>query len=145
MIDNIKNKHIIDYLNDYIHMSDPRYAVLLKGEWGCGKTYFIQNLKKEWENSETEKEDEIILNPIYISLYGLTSVKAITDILKSTLNPLLYSKTAKTVRKIILGAIKLTTKIDFNNDDKEDVSLSYDLNSLDLQSEQMRKLKEIRY
>lgn len=72
------------------------------------------------------------MNPIYISLHRLTSVKAITDILHSTLNPLLYSKTAKTVRKIILGAVKLTTKIDFNNDDKEDISLSYDLNSLDL-------------
>lgn len=49
MTDNIKNKHIIDYLNDYIQMSAPRYAVLLKGKWGCGKTYFIQNLKKMGE------------------------------------------------------------------------------------------------
>lgn len=132
MTDAIKNKYIIDYLNDYVHMSDPRYAVLLKGKWGCGKTYFIQNLKKEWENTETEKDDEVILNPIYISLYGLSSVKSVTDILKSTLNPLLYSKTAQTVKKIVLGAIKLTTKIDFNNDNKEDIRLSYDLNSLDL-------------
>ena len=132
MTNTIKNKNIIDYLNDYVQMPEPRYAVLLKGKWGCGKTYFIQNLKKEWENSEKEKDDEIILNPIYISLYGLSTVKSITDILKSTLNPLLYSKTAQTVKKIVFGAIKLTTKIDFNNDDKEDITLSYDLNSLNL-------------
>lgn len=38
-----KNEHIIIYLNEYISMSDPQYAVLLKGKWGCGKT-FIPNV-----------------------------------------------------------------------------------------------------
>lgn len=141
MATSTKNKHIADYLNDFVLMPDPRYAVLLKGKWGCGKTYFIQSLKKGWENPGKDNDDEIVLNPIYISLYGLSSVKSVTDILKSTLNPLLYSKTAQTVKKIVLGAIKLTTKIDFNNDGKEDATLSYDLNSLDLLIGSNEKIK----
>lgn len=52
--------------------------------------------------------------------------------MRSTLTPFYILKTTKTVRKIILDDVKLTIRIDFNNDDKEDISLSYDLNSLDL-------------
>ena len=36
------NKEIIDILNDYLKIKKPGYAVLLKGPWGCGKTYFVK-------------------------------------------------------------------------------------------------------
>ena len=32
------NKHIVEFLENYIGLSNnPEYAVMLKGEWGCGK------------------------------------------------------------------------------------------------------------
>lgn len=34
--------------------SNPEYAILLTGAWGCGKNYFVQNLLKE-QNKETPK------------------------------------------------------------------------------------------
>ena len=37
------NEDILNCLNDYLKVSKPGYAVLLKGAWGCGKTYFVKN------------------------------------------------------------------------------------------------------
>lgn len=30
---------IENYLNEYIKQDNPQYAVMLKGKWGCGKTF----------------------------------------------------------------------------------------------------------
>ena len=35
------NEDIIRFLNRYKDDSDPQYAVLLDGKWGCGKTFLI--------------------------------------------------------------------------------------------------------
>lgn len=40
------NEDILNFLNDYMKVSKPGYAVLLKGSWGCGKTYFIKDWRK---------------------------------------------------------------------------------------------------
>ena len=37
------NEDILNCLNDYLKVNKPGYAVLLKGAWGCGKTYFVKN------------------------------------------------------------------------------------------------------
>lgn len=138
-----KNEHIITYLNEYISMSDPQYAVLLKGKWGCGKTFFIQNLINKWSKTKPDSDDELALKPIYISLYGISSTKVISDKIKTALNPFLYSKGAQTVKKILIGTLKLTTKInlDFNDDMKDDGFLSFDINSLNLLTEKNEKIK----
>lgn len=33
------NNQIFDFLNEYAKLPSPQYAVLLRGKWGCGKTY----------------------------------------------------------------------------------------------------------
>ena len=39
------NEHIENYCIDYIESEfNPQFAILIKGEWGCGKTYFINKL-----------------------------------------------------------------------------------------------------
>lgn len=138
-----KNKHVTTYLNDYIKMPNPRYAVLLKGQWGCGKTFFIKKLIETWNKGRKSKGDNIQLKPIYISLYGISSTKAITEKIKSILNPFLYSKGFKIGKEMLIGAVKLTTKIDFdiNRDGKDDGSLSFDINSLALLTEKNDKIK----
>ena len=55
------NKHIEKYLDHYLEIPHPDYAVMLKGEWGCGKTYFI----KKYINAHKKK------NFCYISLNGI--------------------------------------------------------------------------
>lgn len=50
------NEDILNFLNDYMKVSKPGYAVLLKGSWGCGKTYFI----KDWIKAlKTKKNDKL--------------------------------------------------------------------------------------
>ncbi|MFH1136639.1 MAG: P-loop NTPase fold protein, partial [Pseudomonadota bacterium] len=36
------NQHVIEFLKYYCSLSFPQYAILIKGEWGCGKTWFIK-------------------------------------------------------------------------------------------------------
>ena len=63
----LNNKEIIKILDEYVNNSKKQYAILIDGEWGCGKTYFIKN---EYIN----KED---VNKVYISLYGVKSKEEI--------------------------------------------------------------------
>ena len=43
-----ENTHIEDFMRDYIDGLRPyNYAVLLKGKWGQGKTYFITDFLKK--------------------------------------------------------------------------------------------------
>ena len=57
---NLDDSRIIEIFKDYIKDSRLHYAILLDGDWGSGKTYFMKNkfIKKN-------------KNIIYISLYGI--------------------------------------------------------------------------
>lgn len=37
------NENISQYLLKFLDNPDPQYAVMLKGKWGCGKSFFIKN------------------------------------------------------------------------------------------------------
>ena len=54
------------YLNDKLY----NYAVLIDGEWGCGKTYFVKN---------TLRRELIDQSIKYISLYGCKSIEEIKE------------------------------------------------------------------
>lgn len=46
-MDRIKEK-----INEYIEKENTQYAIMIDGEWGSGKTFFIKNeyIKKEEKN-----------------------------------------------------------------------------------------------
>ena len=46
------NKQIFDFLNEYAKLPSPQYAVLLRGKWGCGKTYFVKHWLAEFDKSD---------------------------------------------------------------------------------------------
>lgn len=128
------NQHIIEYLDYYVKINDPRFAVLLKGKWGCGKTFFIKELINKWNLQISDCKDKIILKPIYISLYGISSVIMISDKLRSELNPLLYSKEVKFIKNLLVGTLRLTKKINLSDggiQDDDDL-FSYDINPINL-------------
>lgn len=73
------NQAILSFLNDYLTMDKPGYAVFLKGNWGCGKTYFIREWMESLKEEKDEGEDIIAQNPVYVSLYGLSSASQIDE------------------------------------------------------------------
>lgn len=107
------NSHVETYLNYYCNLSPaPGFAILLKGKWGSGKTWFIKNhLTKLIENN---------YKFLYISLYGMVSFSEIEDAFFQQLHPVLSSKGMAIAGKIFKGFLKGTLKIDLNNDSKDD-------------------------
>jgi hypothetical protein len=113
---------------------DPRYAVLLKGKWGSGKSYFIKNWINDYK--EKEKDNLVVLEPIYVSLYGLKEIEQIKLAIDRVLHPILYSKGADYVKKFLklAGKVVLKTNLDFNDDNNEDLTFDTTLDSFSLLS-----------
>ncbi len=112
------NEHINKNIQHYINLDNPEYALLLSGEWGSGKTYFINNFIK---NNKIDKKF------IMISLFGLKSTESIDEQIFFNLHPILGSKYTKLLGNILKGAIKIGCSVDFNGDGKQDVNFSKDL------------------
>ena len=128
---NTTNDKIIEGIKKYIDDNFYDYAVMIDGEWGCGKTYFVKNeLMKEVEDHVKDKDDE---NPvkkiIYLSLYGMKSIDDISKqmVYEAYLNNL---DGAKSIAKagIKISKILLPTAFDIINNkfginiDKEKIS-----------------------
>lgn len=89
----LTEKEIKEELNDYIYNVNIKYATLLDGSWGSGKTYFIKNFLVELEK-KYEEDKKNFKKPIYVSLYGLKNVSEIKS--KITLS-LIKNKTFKQI------------------------------------------------
>ena len=84
------NKHIETYLDKYFATQESDYAVMLTGEWGCGKTFFIKNYIKAHEDK----------NFCYISLNG---IKHCNDVIPQILLALAPEKFNKKVCKCAIS------------------------------------------
>lgn len=79
----LTDKEIVDVLINYVDENIYNYAVMIDGEWGCGKTYFIKEcLCDELEKHENEKaQNQNEYRPkgiIYLSLYGVKSLEEVS-------------------------------------------------------------------
>lgn len=138
--DNIINPniHIQEYLENYLKLSNPEYAILLNGKWGSGKTYFIDTFISE------HKEANIKF--IKISLFGLKDTNSIDEEIFQNLHPLLGSKYTKITGNILKSALKLGVNLDWNQDDRKDGTANIDLkefNLLDFFSDKKKTKQEI--
>ncbi|WAT10169.1 P-loop NTPase fold protein [Rouxiella badensis] len=124
-----ENKHIEDYIKNYVSLNEePGYAILLKGKWGTGKTWFINKLLSDLpdiKDPETGKNKYL-----YVSLYGITSFDQIDNEFFKQLHPILSSKTMDVVGKVARGLLKASVKIDL--DTHHSVSASPQLPNLEL-------------
>lgn len=78
---------IKESINDYLD-SKSQYALLINGEWGVGKTYYLQN-----EIISQNRDDEKVF--VYISLYGINDILDI----KKKLNFAILSNISKKAKK----------------------------------------------
>lgn len=75
------NDEIISIVIDYIKNSIYKYAILIDGEWGSGKTWFIKNMLMPEINKYIKniiKNDLQYKKTVYLSLNGLESINEIS-------------------------------------------------------------------
>ncbi|MEG4397055.1 P-loop NTPase fold protein [Microcoleus sp. BROC3] len=119
------NQHIEQYLDYYCELpQSPKFAILLKGKWGCGKTWFINQYR---EKLKTEGKKSL-----YVSLYGITNYSEIEDSLFKQLNPLLASKGMVIAGQIVKGLLKGTLKIDLDNDGQQDGMWNFSIPEIEI-------------
>ncbi|WP_413513249.1 P-loop NTPase fold protein [Myroides odoratus] len=123
-----KNRHIINFLNNYVESENIEYAVMLNGRWGIGKTFFIKKLIQKWSEHKIKNGNYIQLKPIYISLNGVTTLSQINTKINEALYPILQTKGVRFLKKISNGAVKGLLKIDLS--DSNDLSVEVDVLSL---------------
>ena len=81
---------ILESIDQYLKNPFTDYAVLIKGEWGVGKTHFL----KEEIYSLMKKSG---LRPIYKSLIGLNQKAQLEKIILKEINPFLSLKSRSSV------------------------------------------------
>lgn len=82
---NLSEEEIIEIIKIYYSDNNSQYAILLNGEWGCGKTSFVKNkILPEIEDS------------VYVPLYGLSNT---SDINKKMLYSIMNKKMNKKIKK----------------------------------------------
>ena len=143
------NNHIEEYLDYYCSTELPRSAVLLKGQWGSGKTWFIKQYYKKNNPREIDiwkdpvdllllgelwhkvnvvgkawryffKKEQISSKKLlYVSLYGLDTLSSIDEAIFQELHPLWGSEQVRIAGNIIKGFLNGSLKIDLNGTGKD--------------------------
>lgn len=122
------NDHIEEFLKYYFQLSSPpQYAVLLKGKWGVGKTWFLKEIMASLHNP-----DYRVKTHLYVSLYGVASFEEIENEFFRQLHPVLSSKKMVLAGKVGKGLLKTALKIDLNGDGKNDGSISSQVPDINL-------------
>lgn len=101
-----QNEHIDDFLTYYLFKClEPNYAVLIKGKWGCGKSYYIKNYLNSHGlriiDNFTDKQKNVV---IYLSLYGVSSKEEINEKVLACLYPIISSSKIDLLQKILKTA-----------------------------------------
>lgn len=123
------NKHILSFCTSYIDSeNNPEFAILIKGPWGCGKTWFVEDMQAKLIEKEIIVEKDIL----YISLFGISTIEEFESRLFEMLHPILSSPKFKLAGSVIKQAIKLGLNIDLNNDSDSNNSDNKNLKIEDL-------------
>lgn len=103
----LSNDEIIKVMLEYIEEDKYKSAILINGEWGSGKTFFI-----------TEKLSKVIKNKIkndgkyiYVSLYGVENVEELSNKLYSEICSETLVKLSGVEKEKIDAGIKLIPKL----------------------------------
>lgn len=95
------HEFIEHYLDSYISNTEADYAVMLTGEWGSGKTYFVKEYFTERSGSKDGKK-----NYVYVSLSGLKTCSEIDREIMRNIYPILGNKALCFIGKVGEMALK---------------------------------------
>lgn len=131
-----KLAQIEEYLSYYYRLPvAPQYAILIRGNWGSGKSWFIEQSIRKYEDAEaaaSPNPSKKARRALYVSLYGLSNTKEIENEFFRQLHPVLSSKGMGIAGKILKGALKTGLNVDWNGDGKTDATVSVSVPDLDL-------------
>lgn len=90
-------KEIEQIVTDYLFTEHTDFAIMINGDWGCGKTYYIkktlfEKIKSIDSYTKVKKNVTLKYNPLYVSLYGVSDVNDVLYKIQLELNPWLKSK-----------------------------------------------------
>ena len=106
MNENIKDFSISNFIDSQI---SPHFAILLKGKWGCGKTYLInQILNDVYEKDKKEIKEHVI----YISLYGISTLNQLRSSFFTALHPFTNNKFFHFLKKAFDEFVKFKFNFD---------------------------------
>lgn len=121
------NKHVTNFLKYYCRLSvEPEYAVLVKGPWGCGKSFLVNACVDELKKGAKP------LKFLSVSLYGLSTIEEIEAKFFQQLNPFLASKGAILAGRFAKGFLRGTLKIDLDGDGNAGGSVSAGVPNINL-------------
>jgi Cdc6-like AAA superfamily ATPase len=110
---NTDQDQITEYLRNWADSkTPPRFAVLIDGAWGCGKTHFVKSMF-DGKTSITKRKT------IYVSLFGLSSVQDLET-------QLFYASATKGMGT----AVKAGLRVDLNGDGKQETNVNGDFKGL---------------
>lgn len=95
------NQHIRDYLDRYLS-KEARYAVMVSGDWGSGKTFLVREHLKERTSA------------LIVSANGIASTADLTERLYLSAYPVLGDKTMRalgSIAKTIAGAFRIKSEL----------------------------------
>ena len=118
------NENTAKFLDDYMKNADPQYAVMLTGRWGCGKTFFVTRWLEGLKEAREDREEVIYLKPIYVSVYGMSSLAEVKTEIDRRINPFYYSKTAAVLKTAAKFASKIVFKTDLTVDESREIKAS---------------------
>lgn len=118
---------INEIVKDYLKTPKTDYALMIKGDWGSGKTYFIKNSLNDYigtiDSLTTDKKGSILkFKPVYISLFGVTNSIDVLERIQLEINPWLKSKPLEYSKMILSKVGSLIGLSVSKNDLKEFVS-----------------------
>lgn len=121
------NKHAEEYINYYLDLTtEPQYAIMLKGAWGSGKTWFIENVLKRYKVKHKN------FKFLKISLYGIDSIEQIENEFYRQLHPVLSNKKFIFSANVLKNTLKATLRFDFDGDGKNESNLNVNIPSISL-------------
>lgn len=134
------NEIAFEYCREYVESeTPPGFAILLRGEWGCGKTYFANKLIEYYQDgTKPIKENHIM----YLSVFGVSSLKEIDCKIYEKLHPILSSKVVKNTCALLNSAIRVTARVDLNLDGKDDATIQWGGNKKDTNPVKISKLEK---
>lgn len=100
-----ENNRIACFLNKYIEKHTANYAVMLTGDWGVGKTYFIKKWSENLINEISKNKSTSISKPIYVSLFGYSTLEEINKAITREIYPFMKSKLYNIGTNVLQSAI----------------------------------------